>query len=238
MKSAQTDWLTEGPLDFEYHQYRLLAYLQHVRRNFGQRKLYPDLSELQRRYRHSRELQAARQALSDRFPRHLTGLDPAARTLTYRPVYSESPAIETLTDVLAYAVPQLQRAVTEGESLYDEIQAHVVVHPIGIMPLQRQAGYLFVYDAAPRRVHVYEYQLLFYSDDTPPRRQLRTTPVEVVGKNLSTTFEHLKLDLIRRRRHLPNPASYLIESRWPYPLEETLLPVARRKVARAIEEAA
>lgn len=237
MKAKQTDWLTEGPLDFEYRQYALLAYLQTVRQNFGQKRLYPDLSDLQRRYQQSRALQESKQALAARFRRSVTGIDLRSLTLTYQPEFTDEAPLQELSHILEYAVPRLHHAVSEGQELYGEVEENVWVSPIGIMPLQRQEGYVFVYEALQRQVRVYEYQLLFYNDDTPPSRQLRTTPVEVHGKSLSTTFEYLKLDLVRRRRHLPNPASYLVESRWPYPLEETLLPIAQRKVVRAIAEA-
>lgn len=237
MKSRQTDWLTEGPLDFEYKQYALLAYLQQVRQNFGQKRLYPDLSDLQRRYQQSRALQESKQALAARFRHRVTGVDLQSLALTYQPEFTEEAPLQELGQILDYAVPQLQRAVSEGEELYGEVEGNVRVSPVGIVPLQRQEGYLFVYEPIQRQVRVYEYQLLFFNDEVPPCRQLRTTPVEVHGKSVSTTFEYLKLDLVRRRRHLPNPASYLVESRWPYPLEETLLPMAQRKVVRAIAEA-
>lgn len=237
MKAKQTDWLTDGPLDFEYKQYVLLAYLQQVKQNFGQKRLYPDLPDLQRRYEQSRALQESKQALSARFRRRVTGIDLRRQALNYQPDFPEEASLQELGHILEYAVPRLQRAVSEGQKLYGEVDENVRVSPVGIVPLQRREGYLFVYEALLRQVRVYEYELLFFNDDVPPSRQLRTTPVEVHGKSLSTTFEHLKLDLVRRRRHLPNPASYLVESRWPYPLEETLLPMAQRKVVRAIAEA-
>lgn len=237
MKLEQIDWLTDPPLDFEHRQYTLLAYLQAARRNFSQHKLYPDLSDLQRRCQQARTFQATRQALADRFGQRVTGVDLTTCSLTYQSDFSESMPMRELSDILDYAIPRLQGAVLEGEVLCGEIEDDVRVSPIGIVPLQRSEGYLFVHESTQRQVRVYEYQLLFFNDEVPPSRQLRTTPIDVLTKNVSTTFENLKLELVRRRRHLPNPASYLIESRWPYPLEETLLPVARRKVVRAIAEA-
>ena len=40
------NWITEGIIDFEYKKYILLAYLQHIKSEFDERKLYPMLSDL------------------------------------------------------------------------------------------------------------------------------------------------------------------------------------------------
>jgi hypothetical protein len=54
---------------------------------------------------------------------------------------------------------------------------------------------------------------------------LRLIFVGVWEKSVSNTFENIKLDLIRQFRHMPNPATYVIESELDIPLEETLLPL-------------
>jgi hypothetical protein len=48
------------------------------------------------------------------------------------------------------------------------------------------------------------------------------------------TFENIKLDLVKRYKHLPNPATYLVESKYVLPLEETLLPIAKKKVVEVM----
>ncbi len=39
-------WFMEGYIDFEMQQYRLLAYLQDVKRAFNEKKLYPQLADI------------------------------------------------------------------------------------------------------------------------------------------------------------------------------------------------
>ncbi len=39
-------WFMEGYIDFELQKYRLLAYLQEVKRSFSQNKLYPQLADI------------------------------------------------------------------------------------------------------------------------------------------------------------------------------------------------
>ena len=46
MRNLEKDWLTAGLVDFEYKKYVLLAYLQSVKTNFKEQKLYLDLVDL------------------------------------------------------------------------------------------------------------------------------------------------------------------------------------------------
>ena len=50
----------------------------------------------------------------------------------------------------------------------------------------------------------------------------------------ANTFENIKTELVRSRTQLPNPATYAIEVNVPLPVEETLLPVAKRSLVRYI----
>ena len=52
------------------------------------------------------------------------------------------------------------------------------------------------------------------------------------------TYENIKSELIKIRSELPNPAVYSIETELKFPVEETLLPVAKRRLVRYISELA
>jgi hypothetical protein len=51
---------------------------------------------------------------------------------------------------------------------------------------------------------------------------------------MANTYEHIKLDLIKLRTDIQNPAVYSIETALKFPIEETLLPVAKRSLVRYI----
>jgi hypothetical protein len=57
-------------------------------------------------------------------------------------------------------------------------------------------------------------------------------------RSISNTYEHIKSELIRSRRSLPNPAVYSIETELTYPVDETLLPIAKRRLVKFICSAA
>ncbi|MCY7350585.1 MAG: hypothetical protein LH606_07940 [Cytophagaceae bacterium] len=236
MKTLSTDWLTEGLLDVEYKKYVVMAYLQNVQRQFGERKLYPDLPELQGHYRRSLVFRGQQGRLRDQFRKHLTGLDPTTHQLRYEAQQQDDACSTTLEAILDFALPLFERTADEGRLLDAEVAANLTVSPVGLLPLVRSEGYLLVSQPSSRETRVYQYRLTFFDDTQPPRRQMYTTPVETVWRGLTTTYEHLKLDLLRRHRHLPNPATFAVETRQNYPFEETLLPVAKRKVADLLEE--
>jgi hypothetical protein len=48
------------------------------------------------------------------------------------------------------------------------------------------------------------------------------------------TYENIKSELIRGKKDLPNPAVYSIETDLTCPVEETLLPIAKRSLVRYI----
>jgi hypothetical protein len=69
MRNLEKDWLTAGLIDFEYKKYLLLAYLQSVKTNFKEKKLYPDLSDLQRHYEYSMYFKDGLQQMAKNFPK-------------------------------------------------------------------------------------------------------------------------------------------------------------------------
>ena len=70
-KSLSENWFLEGTLDFEYKKYLLLAYLQHVSREFAEVRLYPSFSELIFHYQNLHAFQERKQKLKDQFPQKL-----------------------------------------------------------------------------------------------------------------------------------------------------------------------
>ena len=59
--------------------------------------------------------------------------------------------------------------------------------------------------------------------------------ISIPGSVVSTnTYEQIKSELLYRKPDLPNPAVYAIETSLKFPLDETLLPVAKRSLVRYI----
>ncbi len=236
MKKLQKTWITDGLLDFEYKKYQLLAYLKHVNEHFQEKKLFPELSDLQLHYQESLALQQQQSQWSDHIRRKLVGIDREKWQLKYTSEFEALPPLEEVDEILSYAIPRLEHTLSTGKTLFQHVTQALSIAPIGIMPLFRKEGYLFVYENINRELRIYQYKVQLFESTAPPSRRVETQLIDSRNKSYTTTFESIKMELVRKNRDLPNPASYLVESTLGYPMDETLLPIARQKVAQAVED--
>ena len=89
-------------------------------------------------------------------------------------------------------------------------------------------GYLFIDQFDRRDVSVFKYQLNMFKKANDVYRGIHMQFLEAVGKSIGRTFERIKLDMIKKYKQLPNPATYLVSASLHFPFEETLLPVTKR----------
>lgn len=231
MATLKIDWLTEGWIDFEYKKYMLMAYLQEVNGNFGESKLFPDLPNVQKHYEIAAQLKQTKAQIAASFPKKLTGIDFKKKRFVYEK-FKESDYLSEFDSILDYSLPLFQQTLTQGQSQFADIEAQLTFAPVGIVPLHLQEGYLFLYRARRSETDIYHYQIRLFENQI--QRGVQTTHLETIRKNMSTTFENLKLTLIKKRRELPNPATYLVESPVDYPVQETLLPIAKRLIVKYV----
>lgn len=231
MATLKTDWLTEGWIDFELKKYMVLAYLQEVNGNFKEARLFPDLPNVQTHYEMAAQLKSTKNKIVASFPKNVTGIDLKKKQIVYEK-FKESEQFAEIDSILDYSLPLFQQTLTQGQTQYADIEARLTFAPIGIVPLHLKEGYLFLYRTHRSETDIFHYELRLFEHHA--QRGVQTTYLETVRKGVSTTFENLKLALIKKRRELPNPATYLIESPADYPVHETLLPIAKRLIVRYI----
>jgi hypothetical protein len=232
MTELKENWLTEGLIDFEYKKYHLLAYLKHVRENFDGRKLYPFLSDLVHHYRTLRSFQENRNLLFHQFPRSLSGVDFDARKLRYKRLMEDTEVMAELRVIMEFAIERFADSLNHGKEVYDYVEEHVEFEAVGIAPIYTQEGYFLVHQADKKDVGVYHYQIGMFGDAGQRYRSVSTEYLHSATISLTRTYENIKMEVVRANRELPNPATYLVYSKINVPLEETLLPVARRMLVR------
>ncbi|GAA4404609.1 hypothetical protein GCM10023187_22190 [Nibrella viscosa] len=231
MKKLQPDWLTQGWIDAEYKKYVVMAYLQAVKQNFSDRKLCPDLPELRRHYEAGLHFRRCKGTLNASFPKQVDQIDFKTRTVTYKSEVTDDAYLSEVDAIMDFALPRFREALTEGQHLWERIAASLTLEPIGLLPLRPNEGYLLIHHNPHSETLVYYFCLTLYDDNEPGGRIVQFRFVEKTRKSLGHTFENMKLDLVRRYRHLPNPATFMLEARRSYPVEETLLPIARQLIA-------
>jgi hypothetical protein len=234
MDTLSKDWITEGTLDFEYKKYILLAYLQHCHGSFEKKALYPPLAELIEHHRNLVELNNSLHQWRQSFPRNLSGLDVEKASLIYESAVPEDQYFSTVTEIVDYAIPTLKETLEEGRQVYEEVEQHIEVTPLGVIPVYRDEGYLLVQPDLTDEVSVYNYRLSAITGLGQTFRALEMNWIYNDKRSIAHTYESIKRELIHRFTQLPNPATFLCRSRGWLPLKETILPVTRRVLMKQL----
>jgi hypothetical protein len=234
MASLNAHWLTEGWIDFEFKKYQLLAYLQDTAAHFDEKKLYPSLSELIEHYRNLKSFKEKKGMMSELFPKEISRLDLEGRRIEYQPLMEDDALIKELDEIIDFALPVMESRLDDGKGLYEEVAQQLQVFPVGIVPLRTQEGYFFLSDCLSRHVSVYLYQVTLFESASEKFRALQASHITDYEISLTHNYESIRYDLITGQRTLPNPATYVVEFKVSYPLPETMLPVAKRSLIRAL----
>lgn len=227
------NWLTEKHIDFEYKKYVLLAYIKEVSGNFEANRLYPSLSELVEHYRQLIAIKENTQHLKDAFPQRMQQIDLERFLISYEKIVEDDALMAELESIIEFSIPQFKHSLSEGKKIYDFIEEHLSITPVGLMPLYPEQGYLFIKNADTDTI-VYEYQITIFQQPDEKFRGIHTTYVKSYTKSFINTYEYIKTDLVRENRNLPNPATFAVESEMNLPLEQTLLPIAKRALVKKV----
>jgi hypothetical protein len=234
MKSLKPNWFFENLADFEYKKYVLLAYLQDVHSQFNETRLYPALSDLVFHYRNLTSFIDQKQAIYTSFPERLTEVDMQQLRMKFTKVISNDELMDHLEEVVSFSIPELKKHLDEGKEIYDFIEHEISLTPVGILPIYRKEGYILVRDGDLPEIRVYEYAVKFFRHDEEDFRSVHTEYLTSYRRGIVNTSENIKIDMIRSRKKLPNPATFSVESAYEFPLEETILPVTKRMLMKYV----
>ncbi|NJO02561.1 MAG: hypothetical protein HC880_13515 [Bacteroidia bacterium] len=234
MKKLDKNWLTSGLIDFEYKKYVLLAYLQEVKENFERIRLYPYLSDLVFHYQNLVSLKNDKELLFENFPKEISRADFEKLSLQYKKLINDDALMSEMEEIIFYAIPQVKNLLDEGKNIYEHVEENVEISPVGITPLRFDEGYLFICERHEQETQVYMYQITIFENANETFRAIHTHFLETVIKGFGKTFESLKIDVIQKYKQLPNPATYLIYSKLNFPMDETLLPIAKRLLVKHV----
>jgi len=234
MKKLELNWFTTGLQDFEYKKYILLAYLQHVHKDFEENRLYPQLGELFQHYKSLELFLKTKENIYKEFPKKLSRLDFENFKVKYQQTIKDSELMDTITRIVEFSIPKLKTELTEGKLRYDAIEASIYFSPIGIVPIYKNEGYLLLKSGKTNDTQVYQYQISLFENAGEKYKGIHTAWVANYSHSWVYTFENIKKELIKTREVLPNPATYIAETKSYFPQTETLLPIAKRLLVQNI----
>ena len=234
MEKLRQDWVTDGLIDAEYKRYILLAYLKSVRNAFGQTELYPSLGELVFHYNNLLQIKKNKSLLSDQFPNEMAGIDRKRLELIYKEMVKDDDVMKELGDIIEYSLPQVKSVLEEGKEIYDFVESNCELLPVGLMPLYVDEGYFFIAVPQKRETDIFRYQVTLFEQPQESYRGIHVQRVDQMKKGIGVTYEGLKRKLIKKFRDLPTPATFAVESQFAFPLNATLIPVAKRLLVRYV----
>lgn len=234
MKQLSDTWFAEGYIDFELKKYTLLAYLQEINKYFNENKLYPQLGDVVFHYNNLIAFRDNKKFLQEHFPKKLTGIQMEKLQLLYQQMIEDTELMQELEDIINYAAVTIKKTLQTGVSIYEFVEEKINIAPVGIMPLDIKEGFFFLSSGDTKSTRVYHYRLSIFEKHDEKYRSIKTAYIDKWQRSLATTYEHIKSDLIRYHKSLPNPAVYSIEVDLSFPVDETLLPIAKRSLVKYI----
>lgn len=238
MKQLSETWFVEGYIDFELKKYTLLAYLQQINKYFNENKLYPQLADLIFHYNNLIAFRENKKHLQEHFPKKLTGVQIEKLQTLYEQMIEDDQLMQELEEIINYSTDEMKTTISNGAEIYEFVEEKMMISPIGLIPLDVKEGYFFLSAGNTKDTRVYHYRLSFFEKHDEKYRSIKTSYVDIWQRSMAQTYENIKYDLIKNHVRIANPAVYSIETDLSFPIEETLLPIAKRRLVKYITVAA
>jgi hypothetical protein len=234
MDRLERNWLTNGLIDLEYKKYTLLSYLTHVQKQFEDVKLYPFYQDIREHLVDLNEYKLSKVKINSIFPKEFEGIDLDNFKIKYKKTIKDSDLIEEIDAIVEFGLNSFTEKLSLGKTLLDYVVEQILIEPIGISPIDKTEGYLFICSKNLNEVEIYKYFRSPVKSIKNDIEEIRTSFITTMRVSLSNTLEQIKKDLLKIYRDLPNPATFLVASKVDVPHQETLIPVAKKLLVKQI----
>lgn len=222
------EWLEKGPLDLEYKQYKLLAYLKSVDRDWDRYILYPHLSNIVEYNSILTGIKKNKRDIEEMFPKEAKGIDTDKMEIIYevKPQPNEEIS-EDLEEIIDWGIDRLDEYSQVGIIIYQDIAEDIKIRTVGLESVVKNEGYIIFFDDT---VHVYYYSVGNIMIDEDGGRYLMTKKCKEFKREPFQTPEDIKLKMVKESDWLSVPNFYSVEGYKPYPMENTVIPIVKRKI--------
>ena len=223
-----TDWLFQGILDAEQKEYILLSYFQKINQNLEELKIYPMFTDLSLHLGNIQTLLTKNQILYTNKNFYLNNLEE----LTFKDL-----KLKNIPQLTSEEYEEYQKILRSSQSkLFDYFNIAKAVWSIAYDSIQIKVVKNFKNTSSPIGFFYFEkddqiYVWKYVSKKIKNENKTQIKQIYVGEKNLTVTKILIKFSLdykIKKENLLP--VFYLKTNNDSLPLEETLLPIFKRKV--------
>ncbi len=221
--------------DFEKRQYIILNELKKISTEFQYYKIYPHLSELIEIRKTLKDIISRLTDLKSKFPKRIGKIDWVNRTIEHEVVFVDGTDLTAVVDLINWALPAIDKVINEGVAIHEFVEKDLAVEHVGILPAYKNEGYFFVPDNECRKLNLFRFELSLFHSSDDEYRSLKTRLLKSMEQGRAHYSPgSIKLKLIEEEKELPNPATYAFNTRLDFSFQQTILPIAKRKLMRVI----
>jgi len=140
-----------------------------------------------------------------------------------------------LEPLTRWLLPKIQTTINEGRTICDFVEEHADFETVGIVPHHQREGYLLIRVDGQDLFRVVRFSAWVLSGQEGWYHSLRTHHAIVSPELLDGPVESpnsWKRALLELNPDLPNPATFFLNVDLAFPYEETVLPLAKRRLLR------
>lgn len=222
--NMETDWIVKEPIDLELKEYLMLDYFQKIGRSLENKKLYPDFSELALHLANLQTLMRQNQILDTR--RKLSSIDD--EFTLYDLISRRIPDLsdekyESLRQILSTILPQFKKQFEIFKSFWTTVYESIDVKLIKRFKKNVKQG--FFYFIFNNELYVFEFKNRKY-------KNVITTKINLISKTGKDELSSLLIiqNYLGDNDKLFDVPVFEVVLNKEYPMEETLIPIIKRKI--------
>lgn len=221
--------------DLEATQYKVLAGLKEISKDFKKNKIYPHLSHLIDLHTTLSDILTSLQDLRSEFPKRIKKIDFVNEEIEHEVVFVAGSDLAKVEDLIEWSLPKLREKIEEGKAIYEFVDEEIKLEEVGIVPGYTDEGYFFVPDNEESKLLLFQYEVTVFESSDDDYRALKTAFLKALEQQMTHLSPNsIKLDLINENKELPNPATFAFNTDLYFPFRETIFPVTKRKLLRQL----
>jgi hypothetical protein len=230
------EWMLKEPLDFEYNKYTLLDYIQKCEKGFDKLEIYPDFVEISLHLANLQSLVKENTLLLTNKKFESCDDEILVKELTpKKPRELTEDEEEELVKTLKFSNSRLFDTFNVAKSIwnlaYDNIDLYIKKNRKSIATGH---GYVFYYNKVDTKLFVWEYEIKKSKGDNGSHKTYVNSIYDGSSEDLLVPEIIETFSTWNQTEYFKNLPIFEIQSSQNFPMEQTLVPMMKRKITSYI----